>query len=764
MNLVIVESPGKINKIQGYLGKNFKVVASYGHIRDLAKGNKAIEVDNDFKLNYVISSDKKEVVKGLKKLAEKAEMVYLAGDDDREGMAINWHIKEVINVPDEKIRRIKFTEITKTALENAIANPLELDMPLVYSYMARRALDRLVGFDLSPLLWKKVKPNLSGGRVQSVAVKIMTEREKEIKEFTTSADFKVTGDFVYKDSTFKALLNKRFKSKDDSKKFLDKCVKSTFTVESTVKTPGKKSSPAPFTTSTLQQAASGRLGFSLQRTMSAAQSLYEAGEISYMRSDSVMLSEDALKSCTEEITSRYGKEYSNPKKYKNKKGNSQEAHEAIRPIDFSKLTAGSSDDTKRLYDLIWKRTMASQMSDASVERTVVTTKISGADEKFVTKGEIVTFDGFLKLYTPEQKEGDDDDKALLPDFQEGDEVTRNSIEAAQSFKKPSPRFNEASVVKKLEELGIGRPSTYASIISTVQKRGYVEIKDIEPQERKIDVLTLVNETITEVSTDEKYGGEKKKMVPTDIGMVVTEFLSGHFDKVMDYGFTASVENDFDEIAKGNKEWVDVIREFYTPFKEKVKEAGKGDDKVGVKELGNHPETGKMVYAKIGRFGPMIQMGEKDDEEKPKFAKLKEEQSVDTITLEEALDLLKWPRVLGNHKDKEVTVAIGKFGPYVKYDGAFTSLGEELDPSMVTLDDCLELIKEAEETKKKRVIKEFKSKDIFVLNGQYGAYIKKGKNNFKIPEYQEAKELTLKDCEEIIKNSKPRGKKKFVKKK
>jgi DNA topoisomerase-1 len=521
-NLVIVESPGKIKKIQGFLGKNYKVVASYGHIRDLAKGNKGIDKAGNYEPNYVVSSDKKDVVKGLKKLAKDAETVYLAADADREGEAIAWHVKEVIKVPDSKIRRIVFTEITKKAIERAIENPVELDVNMVNSQQARRVLDRLVGFDLSPLLWKKVKPNLSAGRVQSVALRIVVDKEKEIKSFKTSSDFKVTAEFNYKNSDFKGVLNKRFKTNKDSKDFLEKCKTADYSVESVEKKPGKKSSPAPFTTSTLQQAASSRLGFSLQRTMSAAQSLYEEGLITYMRTDSVILSEDAIKDSTEVITKKYGKEYSNPKKYKNK-GGEQEAHEACRPIYFDKEVAGSSDDCRRLYSLIWKRTMASQMSDAKIERTTITTKVSNTKEKFVTKGEVVTFDGFLKLYTPDTKK-DEDDSGILPDLKEGDVLNMLSIKAAQMFKKPPTRYSEASIVKKLEDLGIGRPSTYASIISTIQKRDYVEIKDVEAKEKKVESLTLRDGVITEESKTENYGGEKKKLVPSEIGILVTDYL------------------------------------------------------------------------------------------------------------------------------------------------------------------------------------------------------------------------------------------------
>lgn len=761
-NLVIVESPGKVKKIQSFLGSEFSVAASYGHIRDLDKGSKGIDKENDFTPSYIVSSDKKDVVKGIKKLADKAEIVWLAGDDDREGTAISWHIKECLKLPDSKVRRIIFTEITKKAILEAVDNPVELDMNMVNAQQARRVLDRLVGFDLSPLLWKKVKPGLSGGRVQSVALRILVERENEIKKFTTSSDFKVTSLMGYEGSQFKGVLDTRFSNKKDAKSFLEKCQLAKFNVDSVEKKPGKKTSPAPFTTSTLQQTASSRLGFSLNRTMSAAQSLYEGGHITYMRTDSVTLSEEALNGIEGEILSKYGKEYSNRKKYKGKSKGAQEAHEAVRPVNPSVETAGDSEDCKKLYSLIWKRTMASQMSDAKIERTTIKTRVSNATEKFVTKGEVVSFDGFLKLYTPESK-GGEDESGLLPDMLKDDILECVEVDAFQTFKKPPTRYSESSIVKKLEELGIGRPSTYASIISTIQKREYVELKDVEPIEKYVDKLFLKNGSITEVKSVENYGGEKKKFVPSEMGMIVTEYLLGTFDKVMDYNFTANVEANFDEVAKGNAEWVSVIRDFYEPFSEKVKKANDEEGKVGIRELGTHPETNKIVYAKIGRYGPMVQMGEKDDLDKPKFAKINKDIDFGSITLEKAIELLSWPKYLGSYAGNDLFVAIGKYGPYVRLDKTYASIGEEYSPDTITYDEAVELIKESLEIQKNRVIKEFKSKEIEVLNGKYGPYIKKGKKNFKIPPFHEAKDLTLKDCEEIIKNSKTK-KKSYKKKK
>jgi len=760
-NLVIVESPGKIKKIQSYLGKSYKVIASYGHIRDLAPGTKGVDKKNNFTPNYIISKDKKDVVNGIKKLAKSAETIWLAGDDDREGTAISWHIKECLNMPNEKFKRIIFTEITKKAIEDAINNPVDLDINLVNAQQARRVLDRIVGFDLSPLLWKKVRPNLSAGRVQSVAMRIITERESEIKSFKTSSDFKTVGYFSYKNNYFKGILDKRFKTDKNSKGFLEKCKGSTFTIESIDKKPGKRSSPAPFTTSTLQQVASSNLGFSLSRTMSAAQSLYEGGHITYMRTDSVTLSEEALNSIEGEINKKYGSEYSNRKKYKGKSKGAQEAHEAVRPVNIEAENVGDSEDCRKLYNLIWKRTIASQMSDAKLERTEIKIKISNSSEKFITKGQIITFDGFLKVYTTEEKTNEDE-SGILPNFKVDEEVSSSKIESYQTFKKSPLRYNESSIVKKLEELGIGRPSTYASIISTILKRGYVEMKDIEAKQIDINYFSLENSEILEEKRKENYGGEKNKLCPTEIGILVTDYLVENFDKVMDYNFTASVESEFDEVAKGNIDWQEVIKNFYEPFSKKLKEASSKDSKINQRELGIHPDTDKPIFAKIGKYGPMVQMGTKDDEDKPKFSKLKGGQEFNTVTLDEAIELLKWPRVLGLIKEEEVSVSVGKYGPYVKYKGKFESLPEEFDVNVVKLSDVKSIIEEMSEKSSKNLIKEFKSKKISVLNGKFGPYIKKGTSNYKIPEYHEASNLTLKDCEDIIKNA-PKKKRKTRKK-
>jgi len=759
--LVIVESPGKIKKIQEFLGPSYRVAASVGHIREISKDKNGIDKENDYKVNFVISEGKQDVVKGLKKLVKESSVVYLASDADREGESISWHLKDALDIQEEKIKRIVFIEITKKAIEHAIANPITLDMNMVYSQRARAVLDRLVGFDLSPLLWKKVKPKLSGGRVQSVAVKIISDKEKEIKLFSTSSDFKVVSNFDFKGADFKSTLNARFKANLETKKFLEQCMESKYIIENIEKSPGKRSSPAPFTTSTLQQTANTRLGWSIERISKVSNDLYTAGLVTYIRTDSVTISEDAIKGISEQVTKQFGKAYSNPKRYKTKSDSAQLAHEAIRVIYFDKPNEGTTDDEKRLYDLIYKRTMASQMSDAQMEKTTVTIGVSKAKEKFITKGETIKFDGFLKLYSADKSENDsdDDEKGILPNFKVGDEVLSKKIDASQTFKKPPSRYGEASIVKKLEELGIGRPSTYASIISTIQNRGYVEIKDIEAKQIKVESLTLIGKKIEEFSSEENFGGEKKKMVPTDIGILVTDFLTEHFEQIMDYNFTANVENDFDLIAKGEKEWVDVIRAFYTPFKEKVKSVSSNGEKIGIRNLGKDPSTGLEVFARHGRFGPMVQLGEKKEgADNVKFAKIGKDTSVEEITLKQAIELLKWPRVIGIHNKKEVTVSIGKFGPYVKYDGAFTSIGEDKDPLKITLKECVELLEESQKQKSNKVIKEFKSKDIVVLNGKFGAYIKKGTKNYKIPEYEEAGELTLAKCEEIIKNSNSKKKK------
>lgn len=793
--LFVVESPGKVAKIQNFLGKDYKVVASIGHIMELEKGSKGVDKKNDFKPAYKISEDKKDVVKSLKELAKDVEIIYIGTDHDREGAGIGWHVKEITAQPDKKYRRVVFTEITKKAIEDAIKNPIGFDKNLIDSQQTRRVLDRLVGFDLSPLLWKKIQRGLSAGRVQSVGVKILVEREKEIRSFEGGFDFKTVGNFETDTKhKIKALLNKKFKTKDESKDFLKKCIDKNFSIKDIEVKPGKKSPSAPFITSSLQQTASSQLGFAVSRTMQAAQKLYEGGHITYMRTDSTLLSDEFLGQAQKEVESRYGKKYHNKRQFQSKSKNAQEAHEAVRPTYIELQSAGNTSDEVKLYELIWKRTIASQMADAEVERTTATIGTAGVKEDFIAKGEVFKFDGFTKVYT-EQKEEDneDDDSRALPPIKKGQKLDVVDITSGQTFTKPPARYTEASLVKKLEELGIGRPSTYATIIKTIQDRGYVEKKDLEAQERKIESLTLTGTKIDESIKIEKFGSEKGKMMPTDIGIVVTDYLQEHFKDVMDYKFTAGVEEQLDEIANGTLNWVDMLKSFYGPFSETVKAADKVEGKVGERALGNDPKTGKPVIVRIGKFGPMVQLGtslpkepkvkepkvkaakgkttsktktkkeekskakEVNPEDKPKFAKLKEGQNMETITLEEALKLLSWPKNLGQHKGEDVTVAIGRFGPYVKYKDEFFSISKEEDPAEVTLKRAVEIMEEKIEAKKNYILKDFKSKKIQVLNGKFGPYIKAPGGNYKITPEKEPKELTLEDCESIIENGKSSNK-------
>jgi DNA topoisomerase-1 len=765
-NLVIVESPGKINKIQGFLGKDYKVVASYGHVRDLDKGTKGIDKKNNFTPNYIVSADKVDVVKNLKKLVKESEKVYLAQDQDREGEAISFHLKEVLNLSENKYDRIVFQEITKQAIENALKNPRKIDMDLVNAQQARRILDRLVGFDLSPLLWKKIQQGLSAGRVQSVAVKLIAEREKEINAFESLADFKVVGLFDYIDKNknylIKSVLDKRFKEKSKVKEFLERCIGKEFIISNIEKKPSKRSPSAPFTTSTLQQIASRNLGFSVSRTMTVAQKLYEGGHITYMRTDSTVLSEEILNSAKAEIKKIYGEEYSKQREYKTKNKSAQEAHEAIRPTHIENHSINDGSDEIRLYELIWKRTIASQMADAEIEKTVLQITNKDIKEKFIAQGEVIKFDGFLKVYketdSDEKEEGDEGNKTL-PKVKLNDPLDINEITANETYKKPQPRYSEASLVKKLEELGIGRPSTYASIISTIQKRNYVKIADSPAKERIIISFSLKNNTINESTKKENYGAEKSKFFSTDIGMVVTDYLSENFNDVINYKFTANVEEKFDEIANGKIVWTEMISEFYNPFHEKVNESTKKDEKRAEREIGECPDSGKKIIARLGKFGPMVQLGDKDENGKLKCAKLKEGQSIQSITLEEAVALLRWPRVLGDYKKDSVTVAIGRFGPYVKYKEKYYSIKEHT-PEEITLDQAIEVIDEKDKGGAGGgVIKEFKKDEIRILNGKFGPYISKKGKNYKIPESKDAGGLTLADCTEIIKNKKAYDKKK-----
>ena len=761
-NLVIVESPAKAKTIEGFLGKDFLVKSSYGHVRDLKKSELSIDVEKGFKPEYEVSPDKKQVVSELKKLSKNAERVWLATDEDREGEAISWHLLETLGLKSnsDKVRRIVFHEITKPAISRAIENPRSVDENLVDAQQARRILDRLVGFELSPILWKKVKPSLSAGRVQSVTVRLIVEREREIKAFTPEESYRVTAEFHLEDgNSFKAELGKRFDTREEAQKFLEQCAKSNFSVARLEKKPAKRTPAAPFTTSTLQQEASRKLSFSVARTMSIAQQLYEEGKITYMRTDSVNLSDTARNAARAEINSNYGDKYSQPRNYSTKSKGAQEAHEAIRPVNMGVKEIKGDSGKKRLYDLIWKRTLASQMADAQLEKTTVHIEGSEIDLEFVARGEVIKFDGFLKVYI----EGTDDEqpseaKGVLPNMKQGDGLRYESIHATQRFTHHPPRYTEASLVKKLEELGIGRPSTYAPTISTIQKRGYVVKEDRDGQERKYTQLSLQNSKVEEETKSEITGAERNKLFPTDIGMVVNDFLVENFNRILDYNFTATVEKQFDEIAEGQLQWNKMIESFYAPFHDNVEDTLKHSERAkGQRELGKDPKTGKPVYARIGRYGPMVQIGEADDEEKPQFASLRKDQSISDISLEEALELFKLPRKLGTYEGKEVQANIGRYGPYVRLGSNFYSIGPDDDPTTITLERAKEVIEEKREEERKRIIKTFdEDEEIRVLRGRYGPYIKAGKKNVRIPKDKTPEELTYDEVKKLVEAAPEKG--------
>ncbi len=761
-NLVIVESPAKAKTIEKYLGKDFVVKSSMGHVRDLAKGDGSIDVEKDFSPKYIVSSDKKKVITELKKLAKEAELVWLASDEDREGEAISWHLKEALGLKPDGYKRITFNEITKSAVLAAIENPRDIDDDLVNAQQARRILDRLVGFELSPVLWRKVKPSLSAGRVQSVAVRLIVEKELEIEKFESSAFYRTDAVFSVQGSKMKAKLAKNFDSEKEATDFVSNCSNHNFKVNSVTKKPAKKAPTAPFTTSTLQQEASLKLGFSVLRTMSVAQRLYEAGHITYMRTDSVNLSKTATDAAQAEIEKAYGKEYHNFRQYKNKNSSAQEAHEAIRPTDFSAHTITGESDQEKLYQLIWKRSIASQMSEAQLERTAI--KIDAPNNlEFTANGEVIKFDGFLKVYLESSLDEDDEDMdGLLPPIKEGEQLENEQVTSTERFTRPPARYVEASLVKKLEELGIGRPSTYAPTITTIQKRGYVERGEREGVERKYKQIILEGGSVkTEIQT-EKTGSDKGKLVPTDIGRIVTEFLIEHFEQIMDYNFTASVEKEFDDIAQGLVKWTKMLKEFYGPFHKTVEHTIENSERAtGERELGVDPKTGKKIIARIGRFGPMVQIGEQDDEDKPKFASLQKDQSIQTISLEEALELFKFPKTIGEFEDKPVKINKGRFGPYVQIEKTFVSIKEANGDTLenMTIERAIELIKEKREEDKNRIIKEFpENGDMQLLNGRYGPYLKIGKKNYKLPKDVEPAELSYEECVHISENQ-PKGRKK-----
>ncbi len=771
-NLVIVESPAKAKTIEKYLGSDYVVKSSFGHVRDLKGKGMAVDIENDFTPTYAVSDDKKDVVNELLKLSKKAQMVWLATDEDREGEAISWHLEQALGLTEENTKRITFNEITKSAVLKAIANPRGIDRNLVDAQQARRVLDRLVGFELSPVLWRKIKPSLSAGRVQSVAVRIIVEREREIQGFVAKESFRVVGMFLVNGSPFKAVLGEKFANEADAKKFLEDCKGASYEITDLQVKPGKKSPSAPFTTSTLQQEASRKLGYAVGQTMQAAQKLYEAGHITYMRTDSVNLSETAKVGAKESIVHNFGEEYSKTRTFKTKSKSAQEAHEAIRPANMMVKTLGD-DRNNKLYELIWKRAVASQMADAILEKTVATIAISTRKEKFVATGEVIKFDGFLKLYiaTKEEDSEDTEDAGLLPKMKVGDSLSVQEIEALQRFTKHPPHYSEATLVRRLEELGIGRPSTYAPTIGTIQRRGYV-IKDTrEGTPVDYTLLKLVDGQITEDKKSELKGYEKNRLFPEDMGVVVNDFLVKNFEKILDYDFTASVEKQFDDIAEGQLKWNDMIKEFYGPFHLQIEDTLENAERAsGERKLGADPKSGKKVIARIGRYGAMVQIGSVEDEEKPRFASLHKDQSISTITFEQAMKLFDLPRKIGTYDDEEVSAAIGRFGPYVKFGKLFCSIPKDAEFTAynITMDQAAVLIEAKKKAEKEKYIKTFpENEDIQVLNGRYGPYIKAGKKNVKIPKDKVPADLTLEECLELAANApekKGRGRKAPAKKK
>ncbi|MEP1096571.1 MAG: type I DNA topoisomerase [Cyclobacteriaceae bacterium] len=753
-NLVIVESPAKAKTIEGYLGKDYQVKSSYGHVRDLPKDDTAIDIENGFAPTYEISKDKKDVIKELKKLSKDAEMIYLASDDDREGEAISWHLSEALELTEAKTRRIVFREITKNAIQNAIQTPRGIDIDLVNAQQARRILDRLVGFELSPILWKKIKGGLSAGRVQSVAVRLVVEREREIGKFVPESSFKVTAFFKLDGGkTLKAELPKKYASETDAMTFLEKCKIADFSIENLETKPAKKSPAAPFTTSTLQQEASRKIGYSVSRTMQVAQKLYEAGKISYMRTDSVNLSEEAMNGAAQAITASYGEDYSNRRTFKTKSKSAQEAHEAIRPTNFGLKNAGMGDAENRLYDLIWKRAIASQMSDAQLEKTTATIAISTADEKLVAKGEVIKFEGFLKVYIEStDEESDEENESILPPLTIGQALELRDMMAKEGFTRHPARYTEASLVKKLEEMGIGRPSTYAPTISTIQKRLYVEKEEREGHERISIECSLKDGQIERKEAVEITGAEKNKLFPTNTAMVVNDFLVDHFPNVVDFHFTADVEQQFDDIAHGKTEWNKMIDSFYGGFHATVEKSADLDRSTinQAREVGLDPKSGKIIYAKHGKYGAYVQIGELiEGEEKPQYASLRHGQFLDNVTLEDALELFKLPREVGLFEDKPMVAAIGRFGPYIRHDGKFVSIKKEQDPHTITEEEAVQLILDKRESDANKFIKTFdEDEEVSVLNGRWGPYIKFGKKNVKIPKDMVPEELTYEQCKEL----------------
>lgn len=775
-NLLIVESPAKAKTIEKILGSDFEVKSCYGHIRDLEKDDMGIDIKKNYAPRYIVPEDKQKVVTELKKLAKKSDEVWLATDEDGEGEAISWHLCEVLGLDPKSTKRIVFHEITKPAINKAVQTPRTVDLNLVNAQQARRILDRIVGFELSPVLWRKMsmRGSLSAGRVQSVAVRLIAEREREINAFTATSSFKIEAFFAAQDInnknvTFKAEGSKQ-NTAEDAEKFLKSCTGATYKVKDIQVKPARKSPAAPFTTSTLQQEASRKMGYSVSKTMLLAQKLYESGYITYMRTDSVNLSDTALQDIQGQISKQYGGKYVQVRKYKNKNESAQEAHEAIRPTYMENITVNDSD-ARKLYELIWKRTMASQMADAELEKTTAKIDISTNKAELTAQGEVLKFDGFLKVYMEDKddEDGEEEAEGVLPPLRVGQQLTFKEMKATERFTRPSPRYTEASLVKKLEELGIGRPSTYAPTISTILKRQYVEKRDKEGVKRDFRVLVLKQDKITKQTDQENTGAEKAKLFPTDLGLVVTDFLSQYFSDVMDYGFTASIEQEFDEIAGGKVKWTKMMDDFYKPFKKDIENTLETAERIkGERELGIEESTGKRIVARMGRYGPMVQIGEVNDEEKPRFAKLKATQSIETITLPEAMELFKLPRNLGKFEGEDVTVNIGRFGPYASHDKKFYSLNKEMDPYSVTLEEVAPMITEKRQAKDERTIKVFEKEKIQVLKGPYGPYIKQGLRNYKLTKEQQdrAADLTIEEVKQIIEELKanPPKKKGAAKKK
>ena len=772
-NLVIVESPAKAKKIEEFLGKDFKVMSSYGHIRDLKKKELSID-EKTMEPCYEIPEEKKKLVTELKSTAKQAKKIWLASDEDREGEAISWHLCEVLGLDEEKTNRIVFHEITKQAILDAIKNPRHLDMNLVNAQQARRVLDRLVGFKLSPVLWRKVKPALSAGRVQSVAVRLIVEREREIQKFKSEPYYRVNAIFALINENggateVKAELDQRFKTHEEVEAFLEKCKNANFSVETVSKKPLKRTPAPPFTTSTLQQEAARKLGFTVSQTMMVAQRLYESGRITYMRTDSVNLSTLCTNASKDEIIKVYGNEYSKPRTYHTSSKGAQEAHEAIRPTYMNETSIDGTSQEKRLYELIWKRTLASQMADALIEKTTITINIDNAKEKFIANGEVVSFDGFLKVYreSTDEDENAEDATHLLPAMKEGDALQRREIIATEKFSLAPARYTEASLVKKLEDLGIGRPSTYAPTISTIQQREYVVKGDKQGVERSFTVDSLKGIKVTQKTKKEMAGSEKGKLLPTDIGIVVNDFLIANFPSIMDYNFTANVEQKFDDIAAGKTEWNKWMKDFDKSFEPEVKEVmnARSEHKAGERELGKDPKTGRPVYVKIGRFGPVAQIGSADDKDKPLFAQLPSDKSIETITLDEALELFKLPREVGEFEGTTVTIGAGRFGPYVLHNRKYVAIPKEDNPLTITLERAIELIQEKRSNEEKRHIKTFEEDDkLELLNGRYGPYIAYDGKNYRIPKAKQenVEALSYDECMTIIKEApepKTRGRKK-----